>query len=1564
MAKTGCSISFQNKEFDSIEEIDEMLKEQDSDVMLQTGEETVPDERPKATPETIAKVKEFLKRIGVDLQLVREIRIGGQVMDANAMADFTEQLIQIVEGKEDVAITEEAMHFAVEIIEQTNPTLFKTMMNQIGRFEIYDTVLYNPVYRQLYQKDGRVDVPMMKKEAIGKLLASLYMNNGEAVDTDPALHIKATDWLDQFIEFLKSIFGKAGFKPFQEAIGIIEDTNTAGVVTEGVALQAANPSSAKQDEVYKTIQQTSQKISLAYSASQKRDVYSIDGKEIKGRVSDLTHEWGTKTFKNNDITKSELDELIEETKKEKGTSGHKDLENIFHRYIDDEGNKRPVPLEMPVSVLNPDNPAFINKLDAYFKDVLDTYPASTRFLSEVRVRDAAKDRAGTMDLVAIAEDGTVDIRDYKFMEIYGEQPDQDVPWYKKTSINIQIGEYKRILKQNYGVTKFGKTMGIPIRTKYTFKNYKTKEGFHLKNIIVGKANPKDETDLSLVPVSTKDQTTGNAGVDKLIKQLNELYERLKKEKVQEGRRDVKIDKLNSVERAIRTLQVQGKTRELLIIAEQLINTVEKDIATLKDQLENDPNAKLNDISGKILENKDFLSIFENLDSKFKAFDVSDEDRVKIEAVSRKARDVSDDVKNGLLAEAAEAIGNGYNIRDMLKPEMLVKSLQRNFRSLSQAMTKPAQVFYKMVNRISKQSELELSERAAVLEEHKKNIEKVAKKLNISTKDVLKKLLAVDSKGRWKGKLIGRYDAKFYKGLEDAAKNNDVQWIRDNIDIAAYEEWYKEEEAKTIKWQADQIYDSLDPENNKAEIKKRVDRFKRTYDISNPSAFSRANDQFYKYPLEKWQSKEYQEISKEPALIEFYQYWRDTMKESTRLGMIEAKGYSSFVPNIRRSLLDKMLYGDTKNKGDKTPYGYLAAFAMHPDSDSIDTITGKPVSTITPRYVYSLGKDSKDEKDEKYVDFTNKSDDLFSVMYLWNDEMIKFKLRNDIEAEARLLLEVERGKDVIRAINKRGEEELGERGGNAPYLENFMNYSLYDNKYIEKGDFSAKVPVGKYVGKINDAFEKTLGFRPLPKPEEDFVDVSASKTIKKFGSYFQMKVLGGNLPSALTNFLGGTTNTLINSGKFIDAGDIAFGQLRMMSGKFSDKEGKHIAGLLDYFLPLTEDEKVFKGRDLSVNNAVANLSTDALFWFQRQSERFVQIPVFIAFTRNTMVENGELVNIREFVRKKNDYGNKYQLSIADRKALDKKIEDEIKELQETRSLIKTTTVVNDRLVIPGIDRLSPTVYDFKTRIEQFTKDALGNMDPQDIYQYRMSVLTSSAMMFKNWIPRMADKRFGELRWEVGKDDWEYGRYRMMSHGLLHNIAAGTGSLIGIMSGKESLIEKAKKLYIVKKAGVENPDQFMNEAQFVDMYVDAVTGTIQEVLTFMALLAMMWGLHQFAPDDDDAITKGSWKYALRLADRARDELSFFYNPMAMSSIANGSVFPALGAIIDLEKFAINAMKDLGYTIIGDEAGQNKTKTSKYLFKALPITKEITTYLGLFSNEIANEYGLSTSTKARRN
>lgn len=98
------------------------------------------------------------------------------------------------------------------------------------------------------------------------------------------------------------------------------------------------------------------------------------------------------------------------------------------------------------------------------------------------------------------------------------------------------------------------------------------------------------------------------------------------------------------------------------------------------------------------------------------------------------------------------------------------------------------------------------------------------------------------------------------------------------------------------------------------------------------------------------------------------------------------------------------------------------------------------------------------------------------------------------------------------------------------------------------------------------------------------------------------------------------------------------------------------------------------------------------------------------------------------------------------------------------------------------------------------------------------------------------------------------------------------------------------------------------------------------------------------------------SLRYLDKISDELMFFYNPNSFEKILNGSVFPSLGILSD----SYNIVSSISKEVFGDS---DKAHPTKYILKALPITKEFTNFIPFISEDLAKDMGIRVTSQSRR-
>lgn len=1326
--------------------------------------------------------------------------------------------------------------------------------------------------------------------------------------------------------------------------------------------------------------------------------YYLDGKKISLRVSSKSNKYYADKFRGKQLNEDAYQRSLNEQKAEKGTMGHKDLENMFHRLIDDNGFVRDTPLsQASPSNLNPTDNTFYNTLWTNMQERIASYPAGTRFMAEVQIVDEKEDIAGTMDFVAIEPNGRVNILDWKFINL--REGETDIPWYKVGGWNVQMGEYKRILRDAYGIKKedFRQTRMIPIRAKYRFKSG-TDDILELSSVQIGPVNVTAITDNTVLPVNTRDESTGNKKLDQLIQNLYNLMDKIYETRAKPGEEYKKIERYNELTSAVRQLHVKGATSDFLDfiyedvkeriyqalhpyfqIADQLENQDINIAAQAAEQLSNLPN--LNQLSREILDFEDTLELYADVASVLRTvFDPSVEEN---RAILQKAEQVAANanITRSKIVQLSNAIrenpiARGVNVQDILNPELAVSMYQKWVRSISQGATAAVDMLWHIVNRISNAAEIEFSDEIRTLKKLESGLSKYIQTTGKSWTDIKKMFFNLNSRGDWNGKVISKVAQVFYTDLEKAKQNKNIEQVLNMIDEPAYQEWYEKELQNRIDSFANRRL-FADPERDRVEKEKRINDFKKQFDIVGEvsTSISPGNKMLNAFPdLTKYSSEQYKELQKsgnEPVLA-LYDYWAKKLDESYELGMIKAWEKKTFFPNVRKDLLDKYVFGSKDKKMRRTTLSFLNSMSIKVDDEvfGYTDVNGNPQDKMGAMYTYDLGEKIINEDGTEFTDYSNKSTDIFKVMALWSKEMAKFKHKSEVVDTVRLLYFTEKNRQIqLRskitgrpAVKENGDPVLVDNVVNSEYYKNYMDYYFYGKKLSEGQDIRFSLPVNKVAKAIN----KFIGSDVIPLNVEDEVTISGRKVVQSANRWFQMKTLGLNLTTAASNFFGGTTNALINAGKFFNKQDFFKGQMIIASGKLWGDNSIY-AGLIDYFLPLTDDRTNEEADKLSVNRAVRLLSSDHLFYLMRLSDKMVQYPAFLAFADNTMVENGELVNIREWVKQKHNYDNFYNLSIEDQKALTKTIENEIDEMKATRSLPKIAHVENDRLVIPGIERNSQTTYNLRNRVQQFAKDALGNMSQEDISQYRMTILGQSFMMFKNWIPRMIDVRYGEFRYQPGTEAYEWGRMRMLFSSLKFGIIRSAKAVIGSLGGKnEGVIEIAKKLYEQKRAEQEKKGRTFNmsEAEFIDNYIKGVRAQTKELILMMNMFALLFFIKSNAPDpDEDVRARGAFKWATRLFDKMTDEVSFFYNPLSFTAIANGSIFPSIQILNDLVRLTVNTSFEAFYFATGDEEGLEKNKVAKYLFRTFPITKELTLYMGMFNEELAREYGIRTSTESRR-
>lgn len=1545
----------------------------------------------KASRETIATIKEFLNRVGVKLESVANIVVDGQKIDANGQADAVNRLVQVVGGKEDIALPEEAFHIAVEIIQQKDPALFKQMMNQVSKYNMYDQVFQQ--YRTTYTTaDGKPDIPKIKKETVAKILAETFIRNNQEVVERPDLLVQTKSWWKKVLESLKYFFLRTGmnvFKedPFHMGIGVIRDENASYDSSKLTPEEGAFLQKDQKESV------TDKIIRVNKNLVKTDDGYELNGKKVKSGEEVLS-----KTDEGRKKSRFEQ-QAGEQTKSDraftKSTEGviKTDISDIFNRYINDEGNIRETPLQkIGRSAIDPNDETWYEALENNVKDRIEEYGPNTKFFHDVNIYNEGSNTATTVDFIAVRANGKVDVLQFKAPEV--KPGETEVNSFKQAQYNAEMEQIRSILEHGYGIKRadFDKTRTIPIKADYSrvIPGDLRSPISKITGLRIGSVDVKSVKEDILLPIPSTSETTGIRKFDDLISKLRGLLKKT------QDKYDPSVSSLErgqtiaALYNSIKKLQVQRNTTALISSAKTInIRQQERLVRLSKVVDELDPattsEIQISEIANKILEDKDEAQIYAHMDDALhKIFNDGSPESNKIlsdaASVAQTARNVSDDLFELSRKLQTSKFAAKVNIIDEFRPEKQLTWYRRMVRSLSQSHTTAGKLLSKLVEKINNSFHIQFQDRLVELGKLHKKIDEWVKGKSLN--ELYHKFFQFDNKDRWTGKVIKQYDPKFYADLREAQEAGNVKWIKENIDMKAYDEWFQ----RTWREKAEQVKTARYHEDDVTNDQLRYNVMNQWLENYSPDkGFANIYNYMLKeFPLDKHFSKEYEELKKsgnEP-ILELYNHWKKRLKESVDNGMIDEHNGWAWFPNVKNNWLEKLSTGRSEGWFSAFLLGNTKIDAEDEEFGKIDPVTQKAVNEVHANYVTDLAQKAKD-MDGNYWDASGKSMDIFKVLSLWDREILKYDLKVEAEGIAKMLLFTEQNRTSLRVT--KGGKLLKDKDGfplppddnnerNAQYLQDHIEAILYGKNTSNESNFVMHIPVKSIAEKIN----KLAGREIVTVPENESVAISGVKGLSFLNRWFALKTLGVNVLSPIANLFGGTFNTYLNQGKYFNKAEFLKAEIDLVAAKFyGTEQAKKLAGFLAYLQPFVEDKSTEQTRHMSVSAAVRHFSSDQLMRGMRFSDNVVNQHIAIAFINNAMFRDGKIQNIRDVAREELDHeGSKYmengegKVDYDKTKEWNKRFEAKVEELRKSpEALLNIATIKNDKLELPGINLHDPkntpeTVLAFRNIMLETIKNALGNTSREDLSLYKRSVIYQSVAMFKNWIPRMLDVRGQSLRYNAGTNQYEWGRIRMLGNALMHNFTGTISGLIKSLGGNdETLINIAKKSFIKTREDREKEQEDFNisEAEYIDMYIKGVSAQFKEMGLAIAFIGILIAARLNAPDhDEDPTLRGSYKWMLRGLDKLQDEVSFFYNPQSFSDMVNGSIFPAMSLLLDAERFA-SAMTAKGfYSILGDDQKAGAQHPGKYLFRMFPITKELLNYLAIMDTDLAKKWDLRVSSR----
>lgn len=1410
-------------------------------------------------------IKNFLNKVGVSYEAVEGLTDSqGNPIKGVALANILDKVIQVVEGKAGIdTLPEEAAHFFVAMLPKDSH-LYQTMFKSITDYQIYSSVLDEYGEDPLYKGN----TIKLKEEAMGKLIAQHIIKGFQGMESENNLQ-KANKWWNMLWEKIKKMFftfDKKGFyqagnqaNAFQVTAEMIfkgDITELRGETNGDIFLQKSNDEAVK---VKDTIESVSNRMSYDESKinkdkENKNSGYSIKSsennnevKDIKNRTTDIVEELKKKR---NWSERTPLEKKFDKISADFGTRTHAAIKNIIDRYTEKLQDN-----EVTAKDTYGLSDSKYNQLSSYINKLLKPYETGSIILSEIKIYDKKKDLAGTIDLLIIKPDGTIDIFDWKTINMTGKT---DIPFYKEEEWNVQLSSYKNTLK-SYGLNKFGKIRIVPIATKFD-------RDMNLKEISIGGEN------LEQIPITGLQggdvEFTGNESIDKLIEVL---VQRLKKVyEVKVPYEDIKLRQLKTAR--IEKLKASIKELQLKQTYESFLDEAKFELNLMKESgLETYDNDELMDARrvatfySRILE-KGFVSK-SILKDNYKEFS----------NVQTKASEMLADINSQIEIRAVK-IAESVEINNLLEAQDEPTVLARWFRSISQSEHPVIKSFYKLVSNQKAKVYKESKELYSKIDVSIKDLKEWGKGQGLSGTDIFKPLLKFDN-GKWTGNLISKFKSEVYEKRDQALKNKDqesLEFLKDSFTFDK-EKFNKMREENIKTW--NKLFKN--DRNKEAIIKKKLNGFDTKYNVLTHPFTAYGKQNFLISVKDVWISDEYKKVMSIPALKNFYELFTSTINENKEY--LDVNLYPSFVPNIRKDLID----GISQNGWNAiTGLGESFSDAITAKSDAdygmVDETTGEYKKVIPIYYTESISPEMK-------------SMDLGRSLYLFGNMVLNHKYMSEIEASSQILQDVleRRSKTIvtdalgnpIKGISGKIKEKLN----SVDTLEQFnmfMDYYLY--------------------GINTTGTDKSISVNGK--------NISTKKLFSQTLKLYSAKSLSLNVLSGFANFFGGNTNALMegSKGRFYTKSDY-YNSIKLLASK------KDLAFQAIEFFDIGSTHTDFqKAGKLSASNITKNMTFDKFYILQQAGEWTVENLTLLSMLQSHTIRNGKIV------KKKTD---------------------------ET-SLIDQMNVVNDKLEVPGLT--DEEYAKFRRKVKYLYTTMKGNMSSEDINVIKLTVLGQVMMQFKNWIARMADERFGNLRYTQDLEVWEQGKYitwwkhaAQLTTGNFKNLLTGIAGngILGIGSDmfNKSLTEAAEKHYDTLD---DTQKTKISREEYAEMYAANIRASAAE-LQIMIVCAVLLAALKGGDDDKDA----KRRYLIKMANRNLQEISFFINPKSAATITGSGAktsVPILGLFVDIEEFFSDFIGQGVGIVTQDEERMDKNKPTKKFLNLFPAVNSLERLWEDFSDE----------------
>jgi len=1511
------------------------------------------------------KLLTFLSRIGITVNSVKKLKAkdkDGNELDAIAVARIMQRVIDVVEGKAKAdTLGEETAHFLVELL--GDHPLVQAMLREITGYDVYAEVVAE------YSGIEGYDDLALRKEAVGKLIAKILV----AKERGEVLPQRAMAWWELLWNWIKQKFSrisssemKEALSPFEVAAERILTGNTSDLswenIGENTPIELFQIPQSVIDYKKKVLEKLNEKL-VSLDLKTQSYVRASDNKKVMKRVTDNIKNYYRFLFRSNDLTDEGTLQYahagIVIHKVFEVTIGKNTRKEIF-KYSDvieevekqlreiEEFKDKPegyfagiVSLESFQKVIKPTIKGIVTQVNEVEERIAKTQGLTEEerlenkptYLTEVSLYDAKEDIAGTVDLIVVHSNGAVSIFDWKSLafDTVGNKTAKEVPWYKRGAWEQQLAAYKNMLKEQYGITEFALSRVIPINVQFW------KAG-KLEGQVSKLQSGFSTVDPNLQPVPHVTERTDDKRINAQLEKLEAQRKTLLDAHLT-NRKDKKIlEALDRVDATIRALQLN---KDIDFVAEQISNINVK-IKKAEHEIESvDAEGKPNPNYIGIHQLNEYREYLDLLDE-FATIGVeSTEDPV----IKAKYKALSYDRTESLgiiRVKVHDAILAATGI-DINKPAKEATFLGKIFNRVSQYDNPFLKAMSKLI-RGNYDASQESSEKVhAKLEELDAKLEEWGKANGMSKFETFKLFYNEET-----GMLHRRLSKKYYEDLETAKKKNDSAWLIKNTQVGRFSESadsdntyldyvgeakVKFEDARRKK--EEDLHKSYDGFGKEGERK--IAGFMRTFDkkhnIKNhPDAAYNPDNYFVRIRPENndYNTQEWTFINKHEALKNYYDYHTELMEELNTL--VDVHIDQHFVANIQKTLIDNVAQG-----GGFIPKNMLSSLLqtlqVH-DDDKYRGVLGndKDNKKIPLMYFHPIREALNSKEKEEAKDYIrgqkNKDGSVrFTEGTAAFDEALADRIKNDEYKKGRKNKSIDLSKttllfahsvythssfanteDLIKAMkalmagNKQKQLETTKEG---KLKENIFTKKVSEVMGIPKGDVES-------FDKFMDLYWYGISGGNWEKTVELFGrQISLNKASQQLMRYISFKALGLAPLLAIGNLVGAESMAFLKATE-----GIHFKTSNLVNAirRITTRDAKYVA-FAGFFDPHAPNMTLEDARKLSASQLSKWATSDNMFILHRSGDQLVDKHVLMAMAENYGFDPS-------------DGKIKLLTKIADK---------------SVKSLIESAVLTDKGLEIPGFtdrfkeEQIKQEFRDFKFKVKNQLNLIKGSIPVEDRDLSNSTLLLSSVMMFKHWMPGLIRAHYKDFKID-DEGEADVGRFSVMigeftAKGFLPKMAAFKDlllevSLCGFYKGNvnEAVTESYYKKYIDEFRLSKDPkaDNFLSYDDFKALRLAKFRASAAEIRLWIVFMMMVMGARGMIPDDKEDNTRKPALILYRALNRSLLEVSFFIDPSSMMQVTS-NLMPQIRIITDVMKLTKNTAL-VGYDLVTGNKPKKSQKTRR--------------------------------------